>query len=297
VLGALHAEHVDAQAGLERLGTALADAAAAARLVAPPGADAVWGLLRLGEHAASSAWDVIVVDGPPAGEALRLLALPELARGWLDRLGGEPAHALRPFARVALDVALPGGRPVEALAGLGRRLAGLHDLLRDEETAGVRLVCGPGGAPRDVARRLAGAAALHGVPVDAVVLNRVEDPGAPGAFAPLPVLRAPALPGEARGAAALGALGRALFGDGDPAALRRTAAGERLEVDGDGARQRLGAPFAAPDDVAVQRVGDSLVLRVDGHKRALALPPALHAHTARGARVADGELVVRFEAP
>jgi len=320
----VHAEHVDADTALERACAALGDvgAATAARLVAPPGADAAWGLLRLEEHATSGAWDVVVVDGPPAGEALRLLALPELARGWLDRLDGEPAHALRPFARVALDVALPGGDALEALAALGRRLAGLHDLLCDEEHAAVRLVCGPGAGPREVALRLARAVRLHGVAVGAVVLNRVEDAGAETAFAPLPVLRVPELPGEARGPAALDALGAALAAAHDPAVLGPLApssvgepslgdahptldgagawaarGAERLEVDGAGARLRLPVPFARRDEVAVQRVGDDLVVRVDGLKRALALPPALHGHRARGARVADGELVVRFEAP
>ena len=38
-------------------------------------------------------------------------------------------------------------------------------------------------------------------------------------------------------------------------------------------------------------------MRVDGYKRTLLLPPALHGWSARGAALADGALTVDLEAP
>jgi arsenite-transporting ATPase len=296
--GGVAAEQLDAQAELERAGAALGGPALAARLLAPPGADALAGLLRLAEHPTSGAWDAIVVDGPAPGEALRLLALPDLARGWLDRLGGEPAHAERPFARVALDVALPGGEALDALAGVARRLVAAADLLRDAGTASVRLVLVPGRAPLDVTRRLLGALCLQGLAVDAVVLNRAQGP--PGeveaAFAPRPVLRAPTLAGEARGPEALDALGGALFAAHDPAAVLHADPPERLEV---GAQE---AGCAWP-----RRWPGARRSRCSGSARtwwcawtARSAPWRSRprcTRTARRTRVADGELTVTLEAP
>ena len=53
-------------------------------------------------------------------------------------------------------------------------------------------------------------------------------------------------------------------------------------------------PFADKGDVSVKKVGDELVVRVDGRQRTVVLPAALAALRPSGAALDDGALVVRF---
>ena len=57
---------------------------------------------------------------------------------------------------------------------------------------------------------------------------------------------------------------------------------------------RLMVPFAGKGDVALKKVGDELIVRVDGRKRTVVLPPALAALKPAGAALDEGSLVVRF---
>ena len=71
---------------------------AAEELVVLPGADEILALLELEHFARSGDYDVIVVDCAPTGETLRLLALPETLRFYVDRLFGAPQRLLRALA-------------------------------------------------------------------------------------------------------------------------------------------------------------------------------------------------------
>jgi arsenite-transporting ATPase len=49
--------------------------------------------------------------------------------------------------------------------------------------------------------------------------------------------------------------------------------------------------------VSLHKAGLELIVRVDGHKRTLALPPALADYRPSGAALRDGALHVLFDAP
>jgi arsenite/tail-anchored protein-transporting ATPase len=188
-------------------------------------------------------------------------------------------------------------------------------VLRDAERASVRLVTTPERLAVDEARRTFTYLNLYGFPVDAIVVNRVfpeevgqyfgawrerqeaelRDVGA--AFAPVPILRAPYFPEEVRGPEMLDRLGDAVFGNGDAAAILHTGAAERLEVSEDAARLHLPLPLAQRGDVSLRQIGGELVVRVDGYKRTLLLPPALRGWSASSAALSDGALTVELEAP
>src|SRR5206468_474477 len=78
------------------LGLSVPDAAG---LAAPPGVGEPLALHEITAAVVGGAWDLVVVDGPPLGPALRLLALPTSAETWLRRarpIEGQAARALRP---------------------------------------------------------------------------------------------------------------------------------------------------------------------------------------------------------
>jgi arsenite-transporting ATPase len=326
----LWAQQVSAQAELERhwgtvrawLGAVLVERGVeritAGELTVPPGFDELFSLLVIRDHHDRGDWDVVVVDCAPTGETLRLLAFPDVARWWLERVlpqQGRLLDAARPLARALLDVGLPGEAVLDEVGALARGLVALNEILRDRERSSVRLVMTPESMVIDEARRTFTYLNLYGFLTDAVVVNRLFPADVDGyfgawrarqqehvraveeGFAPVPVLRAPYFEEEVVGPAMLDRLGAALFGAREPAAVLHTSVSQELVMGRDGATLRLELPFAAREDVGLKKIGPELVVAVDGHRRTLLLPSALADYRATGARFADGALHVTFAPP
>jgi arsenite-transporting ATPase len=326
----LLAQQVSAQDELERNWSAVRDWAgdilvergvdriSAEELTVPPGMDELFSLLQLKHHHESGEHDVVIVDCAPTGETLRLLSFPDVARWWLAKVFPQQSRimeAARPFARAVLDVSLPGEAVLDEIQGLTRNLIAMNEILRDTEHVSLRLVMTPDRMVIDEARRTFTYLNLYGFLTDAVVVNRIfpEEVGdyfAPwrarqqehlagvhDAFAPVPVLCAPYFPQEVLGEDALDALGDAVFAAHDPAAVLHQSVTQELILDEDGARLRLELPFAEKGEVALKKIGRELIVRVDGHKRTLLLPPAVADYRPSGATLRDGALHIAFELP
>ena len=84
---------------------------------------------------------------------------------------------------------------------------------------------------------------------------------------------------------------------------RRAAAAARptlaQELD-EHAERRHAAPAIcrspSKGDIALKKIGLELIVRVDGQKRTIMLPPALAEHRAAGAKLSDGVLLISFQA-
>jgi arsenite/tail-anchored protein-transporting ATPase len=293
------------------------DRISAEELTVPPGADELFSLLQLKRHYESGDWDVIVVDCAPTGETLRLLSFPDVARWWLERVfpwEKQIMAAAAPLARSVLDMPLPGRPAIGEVRRLVENLLTMHELLRDRERVSLRLVMTPDRMVISEAMRTFTYLNLYGYLTDAVVVNRVFPPEVEGtyfgpwrerqaehlelvesAFSPVPVLRAPYFEAEVVGPAMLDRLADALFADGDPAALLHASLSQELVVGHHSARLRLDLPFADRGDVSLKKIGLELVVRVDGQKRTIMLPPALAGFRPREAKLDAGTLEVRFE--
>jgi arsenite-transporting ATPase len=328
--GGLFAQQVQAQEELERHWSAVQDwlggvlmergveRIAAEELTVPPGGDELFSLLSLKEHAESGDWDVIVVDCAPTGETLRLLSFPDAAQWWLDKVFGRE-HALlaaaRPLARTFLDLALPDERVFGEMQRLVANLVAMHELLRDAQRVSIRLVMTPDRMVVAEAMRTFTYLNLYGYLTDAVVVNRVFPDEVDGTyfgawravqaeqlelvesgFAPVPVLRAPYFEREVLGAEMLDRLAGELFAGGDPAAMLYDRLAQELSLSDGHAELRLDLPFVSKGDVALKKIGLELVVRVDGHKRTIMLPGALAGFRPSSAALADGSLVVGFDA-
>jgi arsenite/tail-anchored protein-transporting ATPase len=331
----LWAQEVDAQIELERhwsavqgwLGDLLVergvDRISAEELTVPPGMDELFSLLTLREAHASDEWDAIVVDCAPTGETLRLLSFPDVAQWWLDKVfpvQGQLLAAARPLARSLLDLPLPGDEAMAEVRRLSQNLIAMNEILRDRTRTSVRLVMNPEQVVVHEAMRTFTYLNLYGYLTDAVVVNRVfpDDVGVyfdawranqqqhltlvESAFAPVPVLRAPYFEREVVGTEMLGRLGSALFGNGNgngagvaAEAILHDAITQELSIGEDGAQLRLALPFASKGDVSLKKLGLELIVRVDGRKRTILLPPALAAFKPTEARLEDGALQVSFE--
>lgn len=161
--------------------------------LAPPGMDEIFALVQLMEAAGSR--DSLLVDSAPTGHFLRLVRMPDLARDWTRQL-----------IRLMLNTRELTGldRFGERLLTFSRRVRALAEALADPLRAGVLLVTLPEPVVASETRRLAGKLSHSGVPIAAVLYNRLradglgsgaslEDPGSGMSWsARLPRILAPA---------------------------------------------------------------------------------------------------------
>ncbi|MFJ5548215.1 ArsA family ATPase [Streptomyces sp. NPDC093225] len=291
----------------------------AEELTALPGAEQFALLRALRRAAESGAYDLAVVDLPPLHRAVALLALPEQLRRYLRRLlppERQAARALRPVLAQLAGVPMPAQWLYETAARWDEELAAVQAVVEAPGTA-VRIVAEPGPAAADAVRAGLLGLALHQVPVDAVLANRVLPRGSADTW--LAALAAqqdkclaewtaergpghrvhelPHLGQDPRGAADLDRLA-------PPEAAEATAgvAGAvRPEWPVEDRRGETGVlvwriplPGATKDGLDLVRRGDELLLTAGPFRRIVPLPSALRRCTVSGAALLDGELAVRF---
>ena len=292
------------------------DRISAEELTVPPGLDELFSLLALRRHHESGEFDVVIVDCAPTGETLRLLSFPDVARWWLQKIFPQQTQiiaAARPFARAVLDISLPGEGVLDDVNRLVANLIAMNETLRDREHVSIRLVMNPDRMVIDEARRTFTYLNLYGFLTDAVVVNRVfpEEVGeyfgawrqrqqaqlrdVEAAFAPVPVLCAPYFDHEVQGSESLDRLGAALFSSHDAAGVLHDRLAHELTVERERAMLRLDLPFADKGAISLKKIGLELIVRVDGHKRTIMLPPALDDYRPASAAFEDGMLQVQFE--
>ena len=179
----------------------------------------------------------------------------------------------------------------------------MNEILRDREAVSIRLVMTPDKMVIAEAMRTFTYLSLYGYLTDAVVVNRVFPEEVEGGyfgawrevqreqlelvesgFAPVPVLRAPYFEQEVVGA-----------GDARPAGRRavrrrRRAArccttSSRRSCRSTTTGRGCGSTCRSREkgDISLKKIGLELVVRVDGQKRTIILPPALAPYRPRGA--------------
>jgi arsenite-transporting ATPase len=191
----------------------------------------------------------------------------------------------------------------------------MNEILRDHERVSIRLVMNPDRMVVDEARRTFTYLNLYGFLTDAVIVNRVfgEETGAyfgawrerqqehladaRASFSPVPVLQAPWFEEEVVGPRMLDRLGATLFADAPADGVLHDEVSQRLVVGSDGATWTVDLPLAQRGEISLKKVGLELVVRVDGHKRTVLLPPALAEYAPAGASFENGALEVRFHGP
>ena len=292
------------------------DGAVAEEIAVLPGLEELLGLGRLAELLAAEEFDLVVADFAPTASSLRYLSLPDLLHGtfgrWLewDRKG---VRLLRPLSGRLLKLPVPEEAVYDEVLALAARLDGLHALLADPVRTAVRLVMIPERVALEETRRALGYLHLFGLPVDAVVINRLLPPEATRGyfrawagiqeevlaatregFADLALLPLRAQPTEVLGVEALLRLAAELYGERDPAEPFATAAPLRFEREGEQTVLRLDLPAGAVGALDLRRRERELILTVGGWRRSVPLPDALAGRPVARARLASGTLTIAF---
>ncbi|MFD8236142.1 ArsA family ATPase [Streptomyces sp. NPDC059696] len=274
-----------------------------------PGAGELALLRALRDAALSERYDTLVVDLPPAPEALALLALPEELRRCLRRLlppERQAARALRPVLGRLAGVPMPAEWLYETAARWDLELGAVEAVIADRGTA-VRLVAEPGPAGGDALRTARLGLALRGLRTDMVIANRLLPEASPDTWLAGPVAQqrkaleewreshtvhtVAHLGRDPRGTDDLTTL--AVPGTGQPAPAADWPVTDRLDADGV-LVWTIPLPGALREELDLVRRGDELVVTAGAFRRVVPLPSALRRCTVDGAALREGELRIRF---
>jgi arsenite-transporting ATPase len=281
-----------------------------------PGMEEVFSMLELKERYAEGSFDVIIIDCAPTGETLRLLAGPDIAKWYMEKIFNIERtvfKAVRPVAQHFMDMPLPGEDVFDSMESLYKNLVGIKEVLTDREVASIRIVLNPEKMVIKESQRAYTFLNLFGYMVDAVIANRllpreVKDPyyrewkkiqktymkEVKDYFHPLPVLSSRLWNREVIGQTLLTKMAEEIYGDGDPSQIYyKEKPIEITSSDGD-YYLFLRLPFADKKDLDMWLKGDELIIQYKNYKRNITLPRALASLELKKVEFKDRILKVRF---
>ncbi|MCS7221875.1 MAG: TRC40/GET3/ArsA family transport-energizing ATPase [Anaerolineae bacterium] len=262
-------------------------------------------------------FDVIIVDCAPTGATLQLLAFPEMARWYLEKIFPIERKAMqlaRPILKAVVDMPLPDDELFDTVAELIRQLDRMHGLLSDPDRTTARLVLNPEKMVIKEAQRAFTYLNLYGYATDLIICNRMI-PGQVSdgyfsswkeiqsryhqmveeAFSPLPILDVPLFDQEVVGLEMLRKMALAIFGDQDPAQVFYR--GKTQQIIKKDQHYQLSLPLPLVDRSRIhltKTAHDELVIRIGNWKRNLLLPRVLAGLEVAGARYEGDQLIVTF---
>ncbi len=281
-----------------------------------PGMEELFSLLQMKEHAQSGKYDVLVVDCAPTGETLRLLSYPNVLNWWLEKIFPNERKLIklvRPVAKLVNRIDLPSDEVLDSIEFLARGLEEMQRIVLDPEITSIRIVLNPEKMVLSESKRSFTYLNLFGFNTDAIIVNRVlPDEAGEGFFAhwralqkqyeeeivsnfqPLPILRAPMMPTEVIGLAALEELADIVYGTQDPSAILYRGRTEIIREDDEGMLLELMIPFVNKEELDLVQTGDELTVNAGSYKRKVILPRPLMGRQVEGARYNENRLIIRF---
>jgi len=293
------------------------DGVTAKEMAVFPGMELMSALFYVEEWHKGRTYDVVIMDTAPTADTLRLLAFPDTANWYFDRL----FHMVRNVIKVArvtvgriMSTPLPTDKFLEDLENLKGRLVYVKNLLSDPEIASVRLVVNPERMVITETQRAYTYLCLYGYTVESLVINRIlpkeisdtyfdakfeEQAGhlqtIVEAFSPLKMLQAELMPREVVGRKALEKLADQLFGKGDPAEIYSKESPMKMYDEDGTSVLAIKLPFVQNQKIELYTHKDDLVLQLGAFKKSISLPYAMMNKKVLGADLENGWLRVRFE--
>jgi arsenite-transporting ATPase len=263
-----------------------------------PGMEELSALMYVNQYRQQGTYDVIILDCAPTAESLRFVSLPTTLDWYMKHVfptERRVLNAVRPLINRMSPVELPADSYFANLKDLFTRLDGIDTVLQDPQITSVRLVTN---AERMVLRETQRAFAyflLHGLTVDAVIVNRLLPADATdsffgglresqqqvlgemdGYFAPVPVRQVPMFREEVVGMERLERFADVLDAvDPTPAAVSRTERPYAFERRNNVHQVRVAMPFAVKGEVGLFKKGDELVIEVGVLRRHVGLPRSI----------------------
>ncbi len=286
-----------------------------------PGMTQLLCLLKIEEAVRAGDYDVIILDMPASGEALRFLYFPKLVGSLSMRLSGLAGLAsgfgrlLQPY----LSGSALSSDLIKAEADLLHKLEKLSRLIFDPNVTSLRLVVNADSFSMENAKRTLMSANLYGINVDMIIVNKIlsqirsEDnflanwadlqhakvTEARSDFYPLPVKEVPLYNEELKGIEMLKQNAEILFGNQDPSQIFYHERVFEFKSDSSGLTLKVKVPFTKNADFLVERISDRITIKVATNigyiVNVVPLPAVTLKMKLKAARLSDNELVISFE--
>ena len=204
-------------------------------MASPPGMEEVASLMWIKKHKREGKFDVLIVDCAPTGETLQLLAFPDVAKWYLDRIF--PIHRMmnkvaRPVMQPFISIPLPSDEIFSNVKDLLLDLEGMKKILGDPKVCTTRIVLNLEKMVVKEAQRAFTYLSLYDYLTDLVVVNRVLPPEVTDsyfdswreaqqryalmvetAFSPIPTLQTKLFDHEIVGLDSLAEMAESIYGD------------------------------------------------------------------------------------
>lgn len=253
-----------------------------------PGMTQLFSLLKVEEVIHTRLYDVIVLDMPASGEALRYLYFPKLV-GRISRKVSGLMGAFSGFSEIFQafsGVSVPS-KMLYYERELFERLGRLSDVIRDDSITTLRLVANPDAFSIENAKRAFMSASLYGINVDLAIINKIfpiitdgnsldgyytrwtkfqhtKVEEAKANFYPLPIKEVPLYSSELAGIEMLRTNANLMFTDDeDPASIFYSGKPfSIIQEESNKLRLAVKVPFTQKQDFDIQRFGDELIIKV-----------------------------------
>jgi arsenite/tail-anchored protein-transporting ATPase len=248
-----------------------------------PGMTQLFSLLKVEELAKQKRFDVIVIDMPASGEALRYLYFPKL----VGSIGRKMAGLLGMFSGVTRIFQVLSKNPmptkdnIQVEADILNRIQDLSEIIQNNDMTSIRLVVNPDTFSIENAKRALMSASLFGINVDLTIINKImpyqtsdryyanwavfqrgKVEEARANFYPLPLKEIHLQNTELRGLEMLRKNGELLFGNEDPSQIYYRGKAISFATEENSLRMTVKVPFTEKDDFDLERHGDQLTIKV-----------------------------------
>ena len=282
-----------------------------------PGMEELSAMMYVNQYHREGRYDVLVLDCAPTAESLRFVSMPTTLEWYMKHIfpfQRTMLKAVRPIANRVSPVELPPDNYFSNIAQLFSKLEGVDALLSDPAITSVRLVTNPERMVLRETQRTFVYFSLHGLTVDAILVNRVLPAEVSDTFfqewrssqqtilgemeeyfAPVSVRRVPLFTHEVLGRARLEELARALYTvNEDPSAVVRAGRPYTFEKLENRWEVHLDLPFASKGEVGLFKKADELVVEIGTLRRHIGLPTSMASLEPSRARLESGKLVVEL---
>lgn len=288
----------------------------AEELASPPGMEEVASLMQIKHHRATGKFDVLVVDCAPTGETLQLLAFPDVARWYLQRLfpiQRTIAKVARPMVQPFTKIPLPSDDFFGHVKDLLVDLDGMKRILGDPKVCTVRIVLNLEKMVVKEAQRAFTYLSLYDYLTDLIVVNRVLPPEVQDtyfqswrqtqqryaelverSFSPVPIVQTRLFDHEMVGVENLREMADSIYGGDDPTTIYYRAVPQRLQKVNGGYELHLQLPFVSKEEIDITHREGELYVTVGPYKREISLPRVLNGKKVTRGKLDDGMLSVTF---
>jgi arsenite-transporting ATPase len=283
-----------------------------------PGMEELSAMMCINQYRREQRYDVIVLDAAPTAESLRFISMPTTLDWYMKHIfpfQRNLIRAVRPIANRIAPFELPTDSYFVNIRDLFEKLEGVDEIMEDPYTTSVRLVTNPEKMVLRETQRAFVYFSLHGLTVDAVIVNRVLPAEVMDAwfnewhksqdnvlheideyFAPVPVKRVPLFAHEVLGKQRLQELAKVLYpAEEDPSAVTRTEKPYTFEKRDGVYEIRVLLPFATKGEIGLFKKGDELVVEIGTLRRHIGLPRSMAMLLPSRAKLDKGVLTVEMQ--